>query len=72
MAQRERGRRNPEIWLTPREISELLDFHYLTILNWIHHDGLRTYATKGGYFRIRKSDLRNFLDVYYPDLADKI
>ena len=63
-----RGRRrdNPDMWLTPRQAAEKLGCHYNTVWNFIHRDGLKCYRTKGGFIRIKKTDLNDFLRAYYP------
>jgi len=66
-----KGRRkvNPDLWLTPKDIAEKLSCHHNTPLNWCRRDGLRHIKVgKGGYIRIRKSDLQEFLDEFYPGL----
>ena len=66
-----RGRRivNPDFWLTPRQVSERIGCHHNTVLNWINRDGLPAVKVGGsGYYRIRRSDLKRFLDEFYPGL----
>jgi excisionase family DNA binding protein len=65
-----KGRRkpNPSYWLTPREVAELVGCHYNTVYNWLHRDGLSHERNENGFIRIRKTDLQELLDEYYPGL----
>jgi excisionase family DNA binding protein len=68
---RGRRKRNPEVWLTPRQIAGLLGVHRNTPLNWCRHDGLpHKRVGAGGYVYIRERDLWEWLDEYYPELKN--
>jgi len=68
MIRKGRRMRNPDYWLTPRQVAELVGSHYNTVYNWLHRDGLPHVRDETGFIRIRRSDLQEFLHEFYPGL----
>ena len=66
MIRRGRRERNPDYWLRPSQVAELLGCHINTVYNWIHRDGLPHRRVGGNFIEIKKADLVEFLEEFYP------
>jgi excisionase family DNA binding protein len=55
-------RRSPHYWLTISDAAGIVGCHRNTVYNWLHRDGLpyERYGA-GGYIRIKRTDLEDFV-----------
>ncbi len=64
------GRRkiNPSRYLTVSEVADIMGCHRNTVYNWLYRDGLPHKKNASGYILIRRRDLQDFVDEFYPGL----
>ncbi len=57
---------------TTREVGNFCGVDLTTVINWIKQDKLKAYKTAGGHRRIKREDLRKFMEKYSMPIPEEI